>query len=229
MNILKNTTFCMVSVVFGVAQLSADIVTPTSVIPSSEFAAANNMINGSGLSGVGAIESQLHNNNENHMWQTFSATSVGETAEFILDANYNLSSALIWQYNGVSGLGQAETDREINEFALSVSFDMVSPFVLLGTFNLAPALDQLAGGFNEPAQTFDLIGANDVRRVLLTINSVQGGISDGTAGLSEVRFNVVPEPGTAVLVLIGYPLVGWVRRRNTHRRDTSVLQGLKKS
>jgi len=197
------------------AQAQAAIITPTSVTPSSEFAAAVNMINGSGLSGVGPVETQLHDNNENSMWQTFAGTSVGETATFVLDQNYDLSNSYIWQYNGLNGFGLVEPDREIDAFKLEVSSSLAGAFTSLGTFNLSPALDQTAVGFNEPAQVFATVAAN-VRRVRLTINSVQGGISDGTAGLSEVRFAgtaTVPEPATLALAAVGLFSLPWLTRR----------------
>ncbi len=194
------------------ASVSAALITPVSVTASSEFAQAVNMINGSGLDAFG-----LHDNSENNMWQTFnltSGTSIGETAEFVLDQNYDLSEAVIWQYNGVNGFGLPEPDRELDEIELSVSPNMTDPFVSIGTFNMAPAFDQLSS-VGEPAQLFALAGATNVRRVLLTILSVQGGVDDGTAGLSEVRFNgaVVPEPGTFAGVLLGAGLLFGMRRR----------------
>ena len=217
MNLLKVTVCCaMLSTILASSSLG-DIVTPVAVVPSSEFVTAVNMINGSGLSGVGPVEDQLHNNDENAMWQTFNldtGTSIGETAEFILDNNYDLSSAIIWQYNGLNGFGLPELDREIDEFELSVSPDLVSGFTSLGTFNLAPAMDQMASGFNEPAQTFVLSGADNVRRVLLTIRSVQGGVDDGTAGLSEVRFDgtLVPEPAACLLLTLAGLSLMWIAR-----------------
>lgn len=195
----------------------ADVITPVSVTPSSEFAAAINLINGSGLDGVGPVEDQLHNNDENSMWQSFSfVSSIGESVTFELDANYDLSDAIIWQYNGLNGFGLPEPDRELDEIELAVSPDLVSGFTSIGTFNLAAAQDQTAGGFNEPAQEFALAGASNVRRVMLTINSVQGGMDDGTAGLSEVRFRgtLVPEPATLGLLALGVSSLLFARRRS---------------
>ncbi len=198
-------------------QSQADIIAPLlPVSASSEFADADNIANGSGLSGVGPVEDQLHNNDENSMWQTAVADSVGETIDFDLGGIYNLSNALIWQYNGPNGFGLAEPDREIMEFELAVSPDLSDSFTSIGTFNLAASQDQLAAGFNEPAQVFALSGATAVREVRLTINSVHGGVSDGAAGLSEVRFEgtLVPEPTTIVLgAASALALLGIRRRR----------------
>jgi len=219
MGVFKPLTGCALLLALLAAQTQAAIITPTAVTASSEFAPANNLINGSGLSGVGAIETQLHDNNENNMWQSFATPSIGETAIFTLDQTYNLSNAFIWQYNGLNGFGSAEPDRELDEFELAFSPDLSAPFVDAATYNLAPALDPLAGGFeggvfNEPAQVFGLT-ANLVRRVRLTINSVQGGVDDGTAGLSEVRFEgiVAPEPTTFVLAAVGLLSIPWLNRR----------------
>lgn len=216
MGVFKPLSGCMLLLALLAAQTQAAIITPTSVTASSEFAAAGNLINGSGLSGVGAVETQLHDNNENNMWQTFAASAVGETAIFTLDQNYDLSSALLWQYNGLNGFGLEELDRELDEISLAVDDNLVGPFTSIGNLNLAPALDQTAVGFNEPAQVFALAGASNVRRVQLTIVSVQGGVDDGTAGLSEVRFAgtvTVPEPTTFALAAVGLLSVPWLTRR----------------
>ncbi len=205
-----------------VSTTRGDIVTPVSVVASSEFAAANNIINGSGLQGAGPVQGRLHDNNENNMWQTFNlatGTSVGESAVFTLDQNYDLSSAVIWQYNGLNGFGTPELDREVDGFELAVSSDLASPFLPLGMFHLAPAQNQVAGPpAGEPAQIFGLAGANNVRRVQLTIRSVQGGVSDGSAGLSEVRFDghIVPEPTAIALFGFGVGCLALWNRR--HRR-----------
>jgi hypothetical protein len=84
----------------------------------------------------------------------------------------------------------------------------------LGTFHLDPALDQTAAGFNEPAQMFNFVGAENVRRMKLTILSIQGGgQGDGSAGLSEVRFMAIPEPMTCTLLAMGGLSLIRTRRR----------------
>ena len=206
-----------------------EIVTPISVSVSSEFAAGVNLINGSGLIGDGSVETRLHDNDENNMWQTFSGTPIGETATFELDANYDLSSAFIWQYNGPDGNGTSRPDREVNEFEVLVSPDLTSPFTSAGVFNLSPAMDQSGTPpAGEPAQAFDLTAATDVRRVQLTINSlhsvppIDGVIQADLGGLSEVRFDgtLVPEPVTfSILGMAMLGLLGCARRRRLALRD----------
>lgn len=215
---------CTLIMALATIQAEADVVTPAlPVARSTEFADADNLANGSGLSGVGPIETQLHDNVETNMWQSFNlgtATSIGEWVEFDLQANYDLSEAIIWQYNGLNGFGLPEPDRELDEVEISVASDLVSPVVSIGTINMAAAQDPNVGGFNEPAQVFALAGANNVRRVRLTINSVQGGVDDGTAGLSEVRFRgtLIPEPTTIALFAVGcYAIVGQRRKLSTLR------------
>ncbi len=227
MDRIKLVLGCTLIVALATVQAQADVVTPAlPVANSSEFADADNLVNGSGLSGVGLVEDQLHDNNENNMWQSFNlgtGTSIGEWVEFDLQARYDLSEAILWQYNGLNGFGIAEPDRELDEVEISVASDLVSPLVSIGTINMAPAQDPNVGGFNEPAQVFALgAGADDVRRIRLTINSVQGGVDDGTAGLSEVRFRgvQVPEPTSIALLAMGTYAFVSRRRRMSMKRCT---------
>jgi hypothetical protein len=214
MNIIKASVCCLGLLAWAVGQAPAEIITPVGVTASSQFAAAENLINGSGLDKIG-----LHDNNENNMWQTFSATPIGETVTFELETNYDLSAAIIWQYNGLDGIGIPRPDREIDEMEVFVSPDLVSPFVSVGNIDLAPATDQLAPP-GEPAQIFALGALSNVRRVMFEILSLQSVPPDpnvpnpgDVAGLSEVRFEGVPEPATfGALSLCGLMLIGLRRR-----------------
>ena len=173
MKTTRATVCCVVLLAFAAAQSWGNIVTPVAVSVTSEFAAGNNMINGSGLIGDGPEETRLHDNDENNMWQTFSATPVGESATFELDANYDLFSAVIWQYNGPDGVGNLRPDREVDEFEVLISPDLESPFTSIGTYNLAAAADQSAAPpAGEPAQKIALADAPNVRRVQIVINSL---------------------------------------------------------
>ena len=218
MGVFRALFGCTLLLALLAAQSQAAVITPVAVTPSSQFAAAANLINGSGLDGVGPVLGQLHDNNENNMWQTFAGTSVGESVEFELDQVYDLSDAHIWQYNGPSQGNLDVPMREVENIDISISPDLVSPFVSLGTKTLAPAIDPLAGPvptFGEPAQNFALGSGNLARRVKLTILSVHSPPSDGFAGLSEVRFSgtAIPEPATLALAAMCGLSIPWLSRR----------------
>jgi hypothetical protein len=223
MGVFKSLTGCALILALVATQARADVITPVSVTPSTQFAAAVNTINGSGLDGVGPILGQLHDNDENHMWQTFAASSVGEFAIFELDQVYDLNAAHIWQYNGPAATEPPLFTpwREVEDFDISISPDLVAPFVSLGTNTLNPALDPLSGpipDFNEPVQSFGLGGSNLARRVKITILSIYDPTNgDGAAGLSEVRFGTIPEPTTLGLAAMSLLSLPWLTRRR--RRD----------
>jgi hypothetical protein len=176
-----------------------DIVTPVSAIATSSFAIPPSaLIDGSGLNGVGPIQNQRHSNNENAMWIAgIGSQAQNEALEFTLDLNYNLSSAIIWQYNGVNGFGQPTPERGIDEFTILVSPDLASPFVPIGTFNLNAPVDPLDPA-GELAQVRAMANATNVRRVKFDINSAHGGPAQEFVGLSEVRFEgtALPPPAT---------------------------------
>ena len=104
-------------------QATADIITPSGVKATSQFGlgiiVVGSLVDGSGLDGNGPIEGQLHSNVDAHMWfsgcgdagipggtpvdecaNPFAVAPVDEQiVEFELDTTYDLSSAVIWQYN----------------------------------------------------------------------------------------------------------------------------------
>lgn len=224
-------------VMLTAAHVQADIVTPSSVTASTEFAAAVNLINGSGLQDVnvtpGDETDDLHDNNENNMWQTFAATSIGETAEFNLGHTYQLSSAIVWQYNGLNGFGLPEIDREVDEIDIAISPNLIDPFVSIGSINLAGAADQtVAPPGGEAAQVFALnLNPGDLaRRVQFTILSILNpdfvgnpddpNGTDGAAGLSEVRFEgvIAPEPTSLAIASMGAVAIPWLMRRRRRSR-----------
>jgi hypothetical protein len=217
MSVLRISTGCLALVAVFATQAQAEIVTPVTATASSQFAGSANLVNGSGLSGVGPILGQLHNNDENAMWQTFASSSVGESVVFELDKAYDLSAAHVWQYNGPAGPDKIPVpQREVENIDIAISPDLVSPFVSLGTKTLNPALDPTVATFNEPVQSIPLAGSNVARRVRFTIQSVHSPPSDGFAGLSEVRFEgtVIPEPAALALIGLGLGTLAVRRRRS---------------
>jgi hypothetical protein len=165
---------------------SAGIVV-SSVTASSTFRTydANNLINGSGLSGG------LHDEDYEHMWAS-DGTPTGSLV-FDLGGVYSLTDALVWNYNAeCCGL-----ERGVRDLTVSISGDGVS-YTPIGDFGLTEG----TGGWI-PADVLNLGGA--------TGRFVQFGLTrnygdEYLIGLSEVQFDgasvsETPEPGTAMLFL----------------------------
>ena len=221
MGIIRSLLGCSLVLALTASQLQGAIITPTSAVASSQFAAAVNTINGSGLDGIGPVASQLHSNDENHLWQSFSSPSSGNSIEFTLDQVYDLSDAHIWQYSGlVAGPPSFRAMwREVEDLDISISPDLVSPYASLGTKTLNAASNPEGSplpSFTEPAQSFALAGANLARRVKITIlTTYDAANDDGFAGLSEVRFEgtAIPEPTTLALGAMALCSLPWIVRR----------------
>ena len=174
-----------------IAQLKAEIVTPTSATETSAFSgfSATRLIDGSGLDGEGEIFAQRHDNNVFNMWLSDSGTIANQQEiEFELDGTFDLSTAIIWQHNGIDGQGNPTQERDLTEFEIQVSPDLVTPFVTLDDFMLNGALDPLDPS-GEPPQFLVLDGAFNVRRVKFKVISAAGGPEAPFVGLSEVRFD----------------------------------------
>ena len=143
MNIFKTTTVILF-LSLATAQVQAELVTPTGATATTELFAATRLIDGSGLDGNGDIFNQRHDNNVLNMWLSdFGSSAEQEEIEFELDGTFDLSAAIIWQHNGVDGGGNPTPDRDLSEFEIFVSPDLVSPFFSLGDF----ALKALFNGF----------------------------------------------------------------------------------
>ncbi len=193
------------------ASRGANIITPTDVFSTSLDAPAqvpDNLINGSGLSGIGPVETQTHDNNFQAltMWHvgpddgglggpTGSPPVVDDQALiFDLGGTFSLLGTYIWNHNQ-----SALTSRGVDEFEILVSGDsnpLTATFGSVGTFNLLEA-----GGGAELAQLINF-NASGVRLVKFNINSTQSGLVNDYVGLSEVRF-VIPEPSSLVLACLG--------------------------
>ncbi|XAM00103.1 discoidin domain-containing protein [Phycisphaeraceae bacterium D3-23] len=197
---------------------SAAVVSATVADVSSEFSAlqgADNTVNGSGLDtsnanpllwthdngfpdggGSGFFWHSIIHDNTNSADDVFITYDLGSVVD--------LNSVLIWNFNAVF-TGGDETLRSFNQYDLSVSADNVTftEIVTDGTLN------QAGGTTTEGVQVVNVAGsANGVRYVRIDADSNFGGV---VTGLSEVRFDVVPEPGS--LALLGLGGLALLRRR----------------
>ncbi len=203
----------------------ADVITPTSVSATSEFGAVDvfgdgnfsavfveNLINGSGLDGIGDILLQQHDNDANGttMWHAgcFDAGIAGgvpptcsdpdmllvepivaeQIVEFDLGDLYDLDATHIWQMNQGGAFGALAPERGVDEFEILISATADGDdFSSIGTFNLA----DVPGTGPVSAEAIVLNDAVGVRRVRFDINTRYGvmePLATGFVGLSEVRF-----------------------------------------
>lgn len=185
------------------APASAAVIQPVSVSASSTFWTYDlaNLVNGSGLTGG------LHDGDYNHAWMT---DTTGEPAWLVFDlgAAYDLTAALVWQYNVDFGL-----DRGVRDIAVSLSSDGIDfAQVLEGT---------LAKADGQPAAAQELRFDGAARYVRFDLRNNYGDQYTWT-GLSEVRFDgaAVPEPATWAMMIGGFGMIGATMRR----RHRSVAQ-----
>ncbi len=125
---------------------------------------------------------------------------------FDLEANYDLDSFKVWNYNE---LGM--TDRGANNVEILIASSVGGAFTSLGnfTFTEAPGLHYVDFG-----QTIDLSSfsaAADARLVKFNITTSYGST---IAGLSEIRCDAVPEPATMSLLGLGGLLTLLRRKRS---------------
>jgi CARDB len=180
-------------------------ITPTEVLTTSMWDTAGRgghmgkIIDGSGLVGSGSELTRAHDNISNaNSWHTggfFGGISGGnlgtpplvngQTVQFDLGANYNLSAAHIWNFNGSGFTGRGVKDVQI--FISSNSSGDFTPLITT-QFNKASGENNLA------AQVVPLTTATNVRRVRFTIQSAWSGETHEYVGLSEVRFQGILTP-----------------------------------
>lgn len=212
-------TFGMV----GATQAALIEVTPVAVADvSSEFdtpQGAIHTIDGSGMSGAGPFATQTHSNGfpdgggSEFFWHTSGSESPADVfITYDLGQEYDLDSALIWNFNAVF-TGGSETGRGYNQYDILVAGDGATP-TNLGDFTEIVTDGNLAQGggtTTEPAQSVNLAGlANGVRYVRIGADSNFGTAGPYT-GLSEVRFLAIPEPASIALLGLGGLLM--LRRR----------------
>ena len=169
-----------------------------------------NTINGSGLDGIGNIEDQTHDNHVygQTMWLTGDVIgALGSPSGAPVDpatqavaysflADIELSGLYIWNYNQPGCL-----TRGVNDFELLVSPDadpVTASWTSAGSYSLA-----IAGGvMGEPSQYLSLgTTLSGIRSVMIDVTTNHGDA--GWTGISEVRFDAIPEPTTMALLGMG--------------------------
>ena len=192
---------------------AATTITPVGVTATNTFPFwgtynAENLIDGSGLSGG------LHDADYANMWMTDLGVSAAALT-FDLGQTYKLSGADIWNYNfGVEEFAST-LDRASKAFRISISTDgLTYTQVLAG---------ELSRGTGQAlaAESFGLGGTARYVQIALDGNHQKYPETYGYApiGLSEVRFtgSAVPEPATWAMMIAGFGLAG-AALRSARRR-----------
>lgn len=203
---------------------NAALIIPTTVTASSQITAAprvaTSTINGNGLSGTG-ISTDTHGSNSDHMWLTAGSvtasgfgngsTDYNPIITFNLGAATNVGTVRIWNFNETGF-----TKHGVKMVTITGSNDGLN-----FTQTMTPVTFAQAGGTgSEPAQEY-FSSFTNVTHIRFTINTNWDGDNFDTdtfagsgeqfAGLSEVRFDTVPEPSAALLGGLG--MLALLRRR----------------
>lgn len=188
---------------------TAATITPVSAVASNTFPfwndyKAENLINGSGLSGG------LHDANYYNMWMTDLSVDAA-TLVFDLGGVFDLTAIDVWNYNfGTPGFAST-IERGAKAFKLSLSLDGTNyTQALSGEFSVA-------AGQPLAAERMNLSGTARYVQLELSGNHQSYPETYGYApiGLSEVRFQgaAVPEPGAWALMILGFGAAGSVLRQ----------------
>jgi len=195
---MKKLMLMMVVVFLAVGSASATYVSAVTIEDvSSELAgrAPVNVINGNGFTEATGVHVSTFENDT--MW--LNNNVMPSYITFDLEANYDLDSVTVWNYNEYQRTGRGAKAVEI-----SIAASEGGAFTSIGTFEF----DRAPGTESNFAQVIDLTSyaaAGDARLVRFDISSnwgPEGGPADYT-GLSEVRFTEVPEPATMALLGLG--------------------------
>lgn len=220
---LSLAALCLLGLGFSAGPLRSATVTVTGVSiedVSTELGGnfdrlAQYVIDGSGFDESTGFHSVVP---DAFMWLnngTFTApndpNAPGAVITFDLGANYDLDSVTVWNYNETLPNRPELLGRGANSVDIMVANSEGGVFTALGnfTFDIAPGAEDVDFG-----QVIDLSGfaaADDARLVRFNVLSNHGGDND-FVGLSEVRFDAIPEPGSALLV--GLALCALTRRRS---------------
>jgi hypothetical protein len=227
MTVQRTHVLCaLVAVTFFFAGTSrASIVTPigvTSSTAASDLWPAVNLINDSGLSGTAP-----HGLGDTHDFVDFGGSNSWVTDDpggfpadyflfgpapvltFDLGGTYELNQIHIWNYVLDGNDNQAMSLGTVEFSTTGVG----GPFS--GPVAISPILPVTAPA---PSQTFSLGGTVTANAVRVTVSDNYfgvGNIGGDRVGLSEVKFNAIPEPAALIVwSLLGtLAIVGWWRRR----------------
>ena len=164
-------------------------------------------IDGSGFTEGTGFHSTTPNNT---MW-TSAGTFAGEPGSpdtvlggvditFDLEANYDLSSLKVWNYNGDGGT------PGLKDVEISVAASEGGGFTSLGAFVFNQAPVTATVDFGQVIDLSSFGAADNTRLVRFDISTNHGFTGNGgLVGLSEVRFDgvTIPEPSSAALLGLG--------------------------
>lgn len=198
---------------FSVNALAGVIITPTGVTSSTsadDLWSANNLINGSGLSGDGLSATHAAAADTNSWVTNDPAGSNGAYFDqgpdpvltFDLGGTYLMNNLHVWQY-------ALDNDNQARTATLEFSSTGTG-----GVFSGAIQVSLNKSTSPVPVQSFSFgpVSANAAR--LTITGNYDGDSGDGgdRVGLSEIKFGSVPEPTSLVMFAL-VSLVGVRRRR----------------
>ena len=190
-------TLLAVSLIPAVAQ--AAVITPNGVTATDELGnyPAGETINGAGLNDsdpdvLNWTHDPTPSNTNSKSW----LGAVGSELVYTLAGSTTIDTLYFWHYY------TNNSTRELSALDISFSSDGTN-YSATQTINL--------GTPGPNAEAYSLGTQNNVTHVKLS-NLVNGG--DNLAGIGEVRFGVIPEPGSLALLGFGGLLVASRRRRS---------------
>ena len=167
----------------GVVNSDADIIVPpVATGTAASYGNPANLINGSGLSGVGDILTQTHQSTHTLGWLIESLDPANELAFIWLGETADLTGVYIWQYEQAGCC----TGRGVNSVDVSFSTDGGA------TYGAPISLSFDSAAVNpgdEIAQTRTFSAQTGVTNVKFTnMTDFPSGLNPGWQGLNEVRF-----------------------------------------
>mgnify|MGYP001588769225 CR=1 FL=1 len=154
-------------------------------------------INGNGFDEVNGYHE--NGNGDNVMYHQDINNTLPNFVIYDLEANYDLASLKVWNYNDAVNLGIGAKDVTISVASSDgATYPGAFTDIWTGQFDQAPGSATVDFG-----QVIDLNTA-DVRLVRFDITSNYGfTAAGGLTGFSEVRFTAAPEPSSTALLGLG--------------------------